>query len=91
MAEAGVVASRIFDMADIMADPIYDERGDIATVDDPELGPIRMQAVVPRFENRPGGIWRTAPQLGEDNNLVFLDWLGIPAEEVERLRSEGAF
>jgi formyl-CoA transferase len=91
MAEAGVVASQIFDIADIMADPIYAERGDIATVDDPDLGPIRMQSVVPRFENRPGGIWRSAPWLGEDNDLVFLDWLRIPAEELERLRSNGAF
>ncbi len=91
MAEAGVVASRIYDIADIVADPIYAERGDIATVDDPDLGPIRMQAAVPRFENQPGGIWRSAPRLGEDNELVFGDWLGIPAEELERLRSGGAF
>jgi formyl-CoA transferase len=91
MAEAGVVASRIFDVSDIVADPIYAERGDIATVEDPDLGPIRMQAAVPRFENRPGGIWRSAPRLGEDNDLVFGDWLGIPAEELERLRSQGAF
>lgn len=91
MAEAGVVASRIFDMADIVGDPIYAERGAIATVDDPELGPIRMQAAMPRFENRPGGIWRSAPVLGEDNELVFSDWLGVSAEELERLRSQGAF
>ncbi|GAC1645792.1 MAG: CoA transferase [Candidatus Dormibacteraceae bacterium] len=91
MAQAGVVASRIFDMADIMSDPIYAERGDIATVDDPQLGQIRMQAVVPRFENRPGEIWRTAPLLGEDNEVVFSEWLRIPPEELERLRSEGAF
>ena len=91
MAGAGVVASVIFDVADIMADPIYAERGDIATVDDPELGLIRMQAALPRFENRPGAIWRSAPLLGEDNELVFRDWLGIGDEELERLRSDGAF
>ena len=91
MAQAGVVASSIFDVADIMADPIYAERGDIATVEDPDLGQIRMQAVVPRFENRPGVIWRSAPRLGEDNDQVYLDWLGIAPEELERLRSQGAF
>ena len=91
MAGAGVVASVIFDVANIMADPIYAERGDIATVDDPELGLIRMQAALPRFENRPGAIWRSAPLLGEDNELVFRDWLGIGDEELERLRSDGAF
>ena len=65
MAKAGVVASAIFDIADIMADPIYAERGDISTVDDPELGPIRMQAAPPRFQNRTGAIWRSAPRLAK--------------------------
>lgn len=87
---AGVVASRIFDVADIMSDQIYAERGDIATVDDPDLGPIRMQAALPRFESHPGGIWRSAPRLGEDNELVFRRWLGIGADELERLRAQGA-
>lgn len=87
---AGVVASRIFDVSDIVKDPIYAERGDIATVDDPDLGPIRMQAALPRFENRPGGIWRSAPRLGEDNDQVLRDWLGIDPEELERLRAGGA-
>ena len=91
MAAAGVVASRIFDITDIVADPIYAERGDIVNVEDPDLGRVRMQAALPRFENRPGGIWRSAPRLGEDNDVVFLDWLGIPAEELQRLRSGGAF
>ncbi len=84
-AHAEVVASRVFSAADIAADPIYAERGDIVTVDDPDLGPVRMQAVIPHFRQQPGRIWRTGPALGQDNRLVYLDWLGLGEEELADL------
>jgi formyl-CoA transferase len=84
-ARAEVVASRVFDAADIAADPVYAEREDIVTVDDPDLGPVRMQAVIPHFRRRPGRIWRTGPALGQDNHLVYGQWLGLSADELADL------
>jgi crotonobetainyl-CoA:carnitine CoA-transferase CaiB-like acyl-CoA transferase len=89
MAELEVVASRIFDAADIVADPIYREREDIVSVPDAELGTVRMQGVVPKLHQRPGAVWRTGPALGEDNDLVYGKWLGKSMEELDRLRSDG--
>jgi crotonobetainyl-CoA:carnitine CoA-transferase CaiB-like acyl-CoA transferase len=89
MAELEVVASRIFDAADIAADPIYAEREDIISVPDPDLGEVRMQGVVPKLHSRPGSVWRTGPRLGEDNDLVYGKWLGKPDEELARLRAGG--
>ncbi|MFM9695322.1 CaiB/BaiF CoA transferase family protein [Streptomyces europaeiscabiei] len=82
---AEVVASRVFDAADIAADPVYAEREDIVTVDDPDLGPVRMQAVIPHFRQRPGRVWRTGPALGQDNHLVYGQWLGLGADELADL------
>lgn len=84
-ARAEVVASRVFDAADIAADPVYAEREDIVTVEDPDLGPVRMQAVIPHFRQRPGRVWRTGPALGQDNHLVYGQWLGLSAEELAGL------
>lgn len=84
-AQAEVVASRVFAADDIATDATYAERGDIVTVDDPELGPVRMQAVLPHFRQRPGHVWRTGPALGQDNHLVYNDWLGLDQEELARL------
>lgn len=86
---AGVVASRIFSARDIVDDPIYQELGDIATVDDPELGDVRMQGVIPRLANHPGGIWRTGTALGEDNDDVLARWLDLDADAREALREGG--
>ncbi len=63
-ARTEVVASRVFDAADIAADPVYAEREDIVTVDDPDLGPVRMQAVIPHFRQRPGGSGGRGPPSG---------------------------
>ncbi|MEE2040687.1 CoA transferase [Nocardiopsis sp. CT-R113] len=90
LAAADVVASRIFTAKDIVEDPIYAERDDIVTIEDPDLGPVRMQGVVPRFGERPGKVWRTGPALGEDNETVYGDWLGMDRERLEELRDAGA-
>lgn len=87
--EAGVVASRVYTAADIMKDPIYAERRDIVSVEDPDLGAVRMQGVVPKLSNHPGEVWRTGPGLGDDNDLVLGTWLGISDAEVEDLRLRG--
>ncbi|CAM5255037.1 CoA transferase OS=Streptomyces alboniger OX=132473 GN=CP975_08855 PE=4 SV=1 [Streptomyces alboniger] len=84
-ADAEVVASRVFSVADIADDPVYAEREDIVTVDDADLGPVRMQAVLPHFRQRPGHVWRTGPALGQDNDLVYRDWLGLGEEELAEL------
>lgn len=84
-----VVASRIFSVADIVADPTYRELGDIITVDDDELGPVQMQGVIPRLANHPGRVWRTGPGLGQDNDIVYRDYLGLDAEEVAALHAAG--
>ncbi|MFE9643454.1 CaiB/BaiF CoA transferase family protein [Streptomyces sp. NPDC006365] len=84
-----VVASRVFSAADIADDPVYAERGDIVTVDDPDLGPVRMQAVIPHFRQVPGRVWRTGPALGQDNRLVYREWLGLDEKELTDLEKQG--
>jgi formyl-CoA transferase len=90
MAEAEVVASKIYTVEDILADQTYAERGDVITVDDEDFGTVRMQGVIPKMVNYPGQVWRGGPGLGEDNELVYKKLMGMPDEEYDRLRSAGA-
>lgn len=87
--DAGVVASRVFTAADILADPLYAERHDIVVIDDPDLGEVRMQGVVPKMANHPGAVWRTGPELGSDNDLVLGEWIGLSNDELAALRRQG--
>lgn len=84
-----VVASKVFDVDDILTDPIFQERESVVTVPDRDLGQVRMQGVVPTFVGDAGNVWRTGPSLGEDNDLVYGEWVGLDAGECERLAADG--
>jgi crotonobetainyl-CoA:carnitine CoA-transferase CaiB-like acyl-CoA transferase len=81
-AEAAVAP--IYDIADIFADPQYRALGSITTVDDPDLGPVRMQNVMYRLSASPGEIRWAGRALGADNLEVYGE-LGIDQLELEDL------
>jgi crotonobetainyl-CoA:carnitine CoA-transferase CaiB-like acyl-CoA transferase len=86
-AEAAVAP--IQDVRDVMTDPQYAALDTITTVDDPELGPLRMQNVLFRLSATPGTIrWAGRPH-GADTDAV-LAGLGLTPAEVAALREEGA-
>jgi crotonobetainyl-CoA:carnitine CoA-transferase CaiB-like acyl-CoA transferase len=87
--EQGIVISKIYDAADILEDETYRERNDIIEVEDPDFGSVRMQAVLPHLARHAGTVWRTAPSLGQDNELVYRDYLGLSEDEFKSLQSEG--
>jgi crotonobetainyl-CoA:carnitine CoA-transferase CaiB-like acyl-CoA transferase len=84
--EVSVVAAPVLDAAQIVGDPSYQERGNILTVDDPDLGPLRMQGVIPRLHNYRGDVWQLAPALGEHNDDVYRGMLKFDDGKMARLR-----
>jgi crotonobetainyl-CoA:carnitine CoA-transferase CaiB-like acyl-CoA transferase len=85
---AQVPVTRAYSIADIFADPHYAEREDIIVVDDPTIGPVRMQGVYPRLSATPGSVRRGAPKLGEHNDEIYRTLLELSADEMEELRRE---
>lgn len=85
----GAVAGPVYDVKRILKDPHYAAREDIVTVADPQLGDIRMQAVLPKFSRTPGAVRRPGGQLGECNKEFFCDQLGLSEEELADLRAQG--
>ncbi|CAL9428430.1 Succinyl-CoA--L-malate CoA-transferase beta subunit [Streptomyces sp. enrichment culture] len=86
-AEAAVAP--VQDVRDVMADPQYQALNTITTVDDPELGPLRMQNVLFRLSGTPGAIrWAGRPH-GADTEEV-LTGLGLTPADLAALRAEGA-
>lgn len=87
--EAEAAVAPVYDVRDVMADPQYAALGTIAEVDDPELGPLRMQNVLFRLSRTPGAIrWAGRPH-GADTDAVLTE-LGLTGAEITALRKEGA-
>ncbi len=85
-AEAAVAP--VQDVRDVMADPQYQALDTVTTVDDPELGPLRMQNVLFRLSATPGAIrWAGRPH-GADTEEVLTE-LGLAPADVKELREEG--
>jgi crotonobetainyl-CoA:carnitine CoA-transferase CaiB-like acyl-CoA transferase len=79
----------IYDARDILADPQFGAIGAIPTVEDEELGPIRMLNLVSRLSETPGAIEHAGKPQGRDTASVLAE-LGVAEADLERLRSAGA-
>lgn len=86
--EFDVSFAPIHNIRDIFNDPHFQSRQAIISVDDEQLGPVRMQNVVPRFSKTPGRVWRTGPSMGQHNLEVLSEELGLMADEIERLENQ---
>ena len=71
------------------ADPHFQARGLMARPEHPRIGPMQVYAHPIKLGATPGGVTATAPMLGEHNDHVFRELLGLSAVEIERLRAEG--
>ena len=85
---ADAAVAPIYDIADIFADPQVAALDAITTVQDPRLGPVRMQNVLFRLSRTPGRIRFTGPDLGEHNAEVYAE-LGLDEAALARLREAG--
>jgi crotonobetainyl-CoA:carnitine CoA-transferase CaiB-like acyl-CoA transferase len=86
---ADIPMSASYTIADLFADPHVAARGDLVEVDDPALGRVTMQGVVPKLSETPGAIRRPAPLLGQHNREVYEGLLGLSDTELRRLQDEG--
>jgi crotonobetainyl-CoA:carnitine CoA-transferase CaiB-like acyl-CoA transferase len=86
--EVGAPAAVVFTVPDILADPQYAAIGAVATVEDKDLGPLRMANTPFRLSATPPSIRWSGPELGEHTAQVY-ERLGIDADELAQLRAEG--
>jgi len=86
--EANAAITPIYDIEDIMQDPQYEALDSIISVEDPELGPIKMQNVLFRLSETPGEVRWSGPRLGEHNEEVYGE-LGMDKRRLGELAEKG--
>jgi crotonobetainyl-CoA:carnitine CoA-transferase CaiB-like acyl-CoA transferase len=87
--EAGAALAPIYDIEQLMADPQVEYRDTITTVMSEDLGPIKMQNLMVRLMGTPGQIRWPGRRLGQDNEQLYQELLGIDADELAKLQAEG--
>jgi benzylsuccinate CoA-transferase BbsF subunit len=85
---AGVAAAPCADTEDRYFDPHFQQRQIIVNIEHPVTGVDFVPKVVCNLSETPGEIRRPAPLLGEHNNYVFGELLGLPEDEIAELVQE---
>jgi crotonobetainyl-CoA:carnitine CoA-transferase CaiB-like acyl-CoA transferase len=85
-AEAAIAP--IYDARDLLADPQLAAIDAIVSIEDDELGAIKMTNMISRLSDTPGTIERTGRAHGADTAEVLAE-VGIDEAELERLRAAG--
>ena len=86
---ANVPAGGVYSVREIMTDPHYEARDEIAEVTHPIAGTVKMPGVVPKLSRTPGEIRFPGAELGEHNVAVYGGLLGLSEAEQDELRAAG--
>lgn len=87
-ARAEAALGVVYDASRVISDPQYNAIGAIATVEDEDLGPVRMPNVLFRMSETPGSIRHAGRGHGADTEAVLAS-IGVTPDQVEQLRAAG--
>lgn len=83
----GVPAGAVLNSADVLNDPHLTERGTYVELNHPEAGTHKYAGPVWKFTKTPGRAF-PAPCIGEHNEYVYKEILGVSDEEYQQLIEE---
>ncbi len=84
----GIPSGAIAGLEEALNAPQVAHRQSIQTIEDPELGPLKLFTLTAKFSKTPGALETPPPRLSEHTSHV-LGALGYESAEVEELRSRG--
>jgi benzylsuccinate CoA-transferase BbsF subunit len=87
--DAGVPAGVVQRPEALLRDPQLAHRGHFVRVEHAVLGTLFVERSGLRLAAHPGGFASAGPLLGEHTDTVLRELLGLPAEEIARLRERG--
>ena len=85
---ASVPAGKIYNIADIAADPHYAARGMLQQITMADGSTLKVPGVVPKLSLTPGQHRRNAPDLGQDTDEILKE-MGLSADQIQKLKAAG--
>ena len=86
--EAHVPCAPVMKLAEVVNDPHHLARGMLQDISHPQKGSVRVFGNPIRFSDSKPLPLQSSPLLGQDNEAIYMDWLGLRAEEVKALKEQ---
>ncbi|MCI0829009.1 MAG: CoA transferase [Chloroflexi bacterium] len=86
---AGVPSGPVLRGPDLLADPHYKDRETFVTVDHPQVGPKQYPGIPWKMSATPGQVRWPSPTLGQHNEEVYGELLGMTGQEIGQLEKTG--
>jgi len=87
--DAGIAAGAVYTAADLYADPHLEARSFWEATDEPDAGPHRFPGRPGQLSKTPLGTRLPTPTLGQHNEYVFRELLGMTDDEYAALETSG--
>jgi crotonobetainyl-CoA:carnitine CoA-transferase CaiB-like acyl-CoA transferase len=85
-----LIYARVQTIQELKDDPQVIANNYITEFDHPALGKVRMCNFPVTFGSTPAGVWKEAPELGQDTETILIDELGYDWDDIGRLQEAGA-
>jgi crotonobetainyl-CoA:carnitine CoA-transferase CaiB-like acyl-CoA transferase len=89
LAEGGVPAAPVNNVAEMVADPQVQAREMFVEVEHPVYGPVKITGTPLKLSETPGRVEHLAPLPGEHNEEIFVGLLGHSPEDLARWQEAG--
>ncbi|MBI2875528.1 MAG: CoA transferase [Candidatus Tectomicrobia bacterium] len=87
--EAEIVCAPVLNFKQILEVDHIRERGMVAEVEHPTAGRLQLYGVATKFSRTPAGVRTPAPLLGQHNEEVYGNLLGLSRERMAELKEKG--
>ncbi|HAL48140.1 MAG: CoA transferase [SAR202 cluster bacterium] len=87
---ADLIYAKVQSIDELQDDPQVIANNYITDFDHPVLGKIQVCNFPVAFSETPAGIWKEAPELGQDTETVLIDELGYDWDDIQRLQEANA-
>jgi len=89
LVEHGVPVGKIYRAPEMLDDPHFAARQSIVRVPHPQWGEIAMQNAAPKLSETPGRVVSAGPELGQHNEEVYGELLGLESGQIADLAQRG--